>query len=358
MPRSSTSTIPKHVFHNAIERVQQPPSAQGMFNLLPFKQLCANDFHPDYHTKPVPRAESQTKAVVSVQPPYPPPIMPPSGGNLMLLGGEDWPKRRVAKSCRTKTRARASPVAVKKSTKHNMSTAPSRSTRSKTKHPPKSPQHNDTQAPSPNLLDLPHNCTQRPAAVTHSLLPPCSSIMLGLCGDVPPCGHPSPTIPLEVGSAWNTIQTHKVIDDLTISTAPMPPCTERLPSFKERFGDLGRPHSARYPMPRPTLPPLRCPGPELLDLLRGRERYWREDSSSSSSSDEEALDGSGCGSSSDATSAGGSAYSPNIQEAYTYPYARALGRCGEDVGVSSGDVVQPPRACIMRPVWSWRQTWA
>ncbi|KAF6747496.1 hypothetical protein DFP72DRAFT_604146 [Ephemerocybe angulata] len=316
MPRSSsTSSIPKHVFLNAIERVPPPPSTQGRFNLLPFKQLFANDFHPDYHTKPVPRAESQTKAVVSVQPPYPPPIMPPNGGNLMILCGEDMPKRRVAKSCQTKTRARASPVAVKKSTKRNMLTAPSRSTRSKTKHLPKSPQHNDAQGPVPkSLLDIPHQYTEPPAAVTYSLLPPCSSIMLGLCGDVPQDGHPFPAIPVEVDSAWNTIQAHKVIDDFTISTTSMPPCTERLPSFKEKFGTFGRPDSARYPMPRPTLP-LRCPGPELLDLLWGREEYWREQSSSSSSSssDEEALDGSGCGSSSESTSAGGSAYSPNIQ---------------------------------------------
>ncbi|KAF5318311.1 hypothetical protein D9611_014351 [Ephemerocybe angulata] len=364
MPRVSTSSIPKHVFHHAIERVPPPPSTLGRFNLLPFKQLCANDFHPDYHTKPVPRAESQgsTKTVVSVQPPYPPPIMPPSGGNLMILGGEDMPKRRVAKACQSKTRARASPVAVKKSTKRNMSTARSRSTRSKTKHPPKSLQHNDAQAPIPkSLLYLPHQYTQPPAPMAYSLLPPCSSIMLGLCGAVPPDGHPFPAAPMEVDSAWNTIQAHKVIDDFTISTVSMP-CTERLPSFKEKFGELGRPDSARYPIPRPTLPPLRCPGPELLDLLRGRKLYWREESSSSSSSlsDEEALDGSGCGSSSDSTSAGGSAYSPSTQEAYPYPYAGTLGGYGEDVGMSSVDV--PPRACIGRPVWSWGvnewQTWA
>ncbi|KAF6754819.1 hypothetical protein DFP72DRAFT_1170105 [Ephemerocybe angulata] len=366
MPRSSTSSIPKHVFHNAIERVQHPPSRQGMFTLLPFKQLCANDFHPDYHTKPVPRAESQgaAKGVVSVQPPYPPPIMPPSGGNLMLLGG-------VAETAVYLLYILLAYLVLtrflRKSTKRNMSTAPSRSTRSKTKPLPKGPQHNDTQAPIPKaLLDLLHNCIQPPAAVTRSLLPPCSSIMLGLCGDVPPYGHPFPAIPVEVDSAWNTIQAHKVIEDLTISTASMPSCTERLPSFKEKFGELGRPDSTRHPMLRPTLPPLRCPGPELLALLRGREGYWREQSSSTSSSsslsDEEALDGSGCGSSSDSTSFDGSAYSPGSQEAYPYPYAGTLGGYGEDVGVSSGDVVEPPRAFIMRPMWSWSvnewQTWA
>ncbi|KAF6745650.1 hypothetical protein DFP72DRAFT_46497 [Ephemerocybe angulata] len=278
--------------------------------------------------------------------------MPPSGGNLMLLDGKDIPKRRVAKACRATARARASPVAVKKSTKRNMPTAPSKSTRSKTKNLPKSPQHNDAQGPVPkSLLDLPHQYTQPPAAVTYSLLPPCSSIMLGLCGDARG-GHPSPAAPLEVDSAWNTIQTHKVIDDFTISTTSMRPCTERLPSFREKFGELGRPDSARYPIPRPT---LRCLGPDLLELLRGREGYWREESSSSStsSSDDEALDGSGCGSSSDSTSFGGSAYSPGTQEAYPYPYAGTLGGYGEDVGVSSGDVIERPGACIIRAVWSW-----